>query len=148
MNHFRAHSDIDSASLNRDTEGANILERFRLICKFSHMSDDVMKQIDAIQQEYNKTGFFSQKSWLKFVELFEIVAHTRKQSNVLFMDPNKKSASKQMVGAKFINESLFEFRVSIIRGVLGSLKREIHTLQSGPMPAEVAEDIIEIERTI
>lgn len=96
MNHFRSQLDTRNASPERDEEGTRLLERFRLICKLSHMSDDIMKEIDMLQRKHNQTGFFSEKDWFKFLEIFQIVTNTRKQSNVLFMDPHQKSTSKNV----------------------------------------------------
>lgn len=102
-----------------------------------------MNELRALQKEFDRTGFFSEESWFRFLSIFERVIETRMESNVTFLGRGRKMESKDSVNASF-----YKFGINIIKGYVGYLQSEIRTLQAMPMSIANADMVSETEEQI
>jgi hypothetical protein len=144
MNNLDMRLNSFNSSQERDEEGMQILERFRFMCKFFHIEKSIINELDALQEDFNRTGFFSDASWLKFLSIFQSVIETRANSNITFL----RRDWGNLESTEIINASLYKFGINIIQGYVGYLRSEIIILQSRPMSLDTAELVTDMEDEI
>ena len=66
MNNLDMRLSSLNSSQERDEEGMQILERFRFMCKFFHIEKGIINELDALQEDFNRTGFFQMHLGLNF----------------------------------------------------------------------------------